>query len=376
MKTFSNASLKIVLSLVAALLAPVAWGEVPVRLGRVVVMTGPLAPYGLAKNAGSDLIYQRVNQAGGVKGRKLEIVSLDDEYDPKKTVQLTNQLVEDQSIVGLVGYVGVPTVGAVLELVEKSGIALVGPTSGTDDLRKPFKRYIFPIRASYTAEASRSVRHLTGVGLTKIAVVFQTNAFGEIGRDAYLEALKTGGVKPAAVLSIAPTGADAQSTADTLAKLNVQAILFSGFTKPAGALIQAIRKSTSPGASVYALSAVDTTELLTALGSQAKGVVVSQVVPVPTLPTMPVVREYMKAATDAGQAPSFYGLQGYVEAKVVVEAIRRAPGVLTRQSLVAALEALGELDVGGIVVKFSSNSREGARFVDLTVVGSEGQLRR
>jgi ABC-type branched-subunit amino acid transport system substrate-binding protein len=88
------------------------------------------------------------------------------------------------------------------------------------------------------------------------------------------------------------------------------------------------------------------------------------------------VREYLRAIGDSGQTPSFYGLQGFIEAKVIVEAVRRAPTPLTRQGLVTALESLGELDVGGMTVKFTPKSREGARFVDLTVVGSEGQLRR
>lgn len=366
----------LIIALSAALVTLPAAAEAPLRLGRVVVMTGPLAPYGLAKNAGADLVYQQVNQAGGVKGRKIEVVSLDDNYDPKLTVQHTQQLIQDPSVLGLTGYVGVPTAGAVLETVGEAGIALIGPTSGTDALRSPFKRYVFPIRASYLDEATRSVGHLVGVGVKRIAVVFQTNPFGEIGRDAYVTALASAGIKPSAVYSVHPSGSDAATAADALAKSDAQAILFSGFTKPAGALIQALKKSSRPGTPVYALSAVDTTELLGALGNQAKGVVVSQVVPVPTSPTLPIVREYLRAIGDSGQTPSFYGLQGFIEAKVIVEAVRRAPTPLTRQGLVTALESLGELDVGGMTVKFTPKSREGARFVDLTVVGSEGQLRR
>lgn len=350
--------------------------QAPIRLGRVVVMSGPLAPYGLAKNAGADLVYSKVNRSGGVNRRRIEVITEDDKYDPPSTVRLTTRMAEDKSIVGLVGYVGVPTVGAVLGLAQQHNIPLIGPTSGTDELRTPFKRFVFPIRASYVEEAKRGVSHLAGIGIKRIAVVYQSNAFGEIGRDAYLAALRGAGITPVDVIALTTAGADAGETLGALVKTEAQAVLFSGFTKPAASLIQAVRKSSNAGAAIYCLSAVDTTELLGMLGAAARGVVVSQVVPVPTTPTLPIVRDYLKATVEAKQSPSFYGLQGYVEARIVVEALRRINGSVSRLSLVSALESLQDFDVGGMIVRYGPSNRDGMKFVDLTVVSTEGQLRR
>jgi len=234
------------------------------------------------------------------------------------------------------------------------------------------------LRTSYADEATTMARHFNSLQLKRVIIVRQINPFGNSVADTMLAALEAAGMKPVADLPLKIDGSD---TKDVVAKLaaaeQVNVVFLAMQSGVAAPLIDAMRSGdVQVGADIFSVSAVATTVLANTLKEKARGVAISQIVPL-TQPTLPLVREYLRdlKAIDGG-TPSFYGLEGYVEAKILVEGLRRAGNAITREALVTALEGLGSYDVGGMVVTYGPGKREGSRFVDLTMVSRNGTLVR
>lgn len=360
-----------------ALFAVSAQAQDAIPVGRTLALSGPLTPYGVAKKAGGEAYIERVNREGGIRGRKIRLITEDDRYDPAETVKAIRKL-DKLNVVAMLGIFGVPPVAAALPLVEELKLPAVGLTSGAAVVRTPVKRYAFPVRASYADEAATMARHFTSVGLTRVAVVRQQNPFGNSVADTMIEALAKAGLKPVADIPYKNDGSDVKDVIVKLAKLEqVNVVFFAMQSVVAVPLLSQMRDGdVQTGADVFAISAVDTTVLANALKDKARGVAIAQIVPL-TQQTLPVVRDYLRDLKSIdGATPSFYGLEAYVEARVMVEAMRRVSGPLTRESLVTALESLGSYDVGGMTVTYGPGRREGSHFVDLTMVSRGGALVR
>lgn len=254
----------------------------------------------------------------------------------------------------------------------------MGLTSGAAAVRDPVRRFSFPVRASYADEAAAMARHFNSLQLRRVVIVRQINPFGNSVADTMIAALDGAGLKPVADLQLKIDGSNTKEVVARLAATEQVNVVFlamqSGVAAP---LIDAMRaNAVQVGADIFSVSAVDTTVLANTLKDKARGVAISQIVPL-TQPTLPLVREYVRdlKAIDGG-APSFYGLEAYVEAKILVEGLRRSGVAITRDALVTALESLGSYDVGGMVVTYGPGKREGSRFVDLTMVSRNGTLVR
>ncbi len=362
----------------AAALAPslcAAQGAIPV--GRSLPLTGALTSYGIAKKIGGDAYIERVNREGGIRGRRIVLTTMDDRYDPAETLKNIRAL-DSAGVVAMLGIFGVPSVAAALPVVEQLRLPSVGLTSGAAAVRDPVRRFSFPVRASYADEAAAMARHFNSLQLKRVIIVRQINPFGNSVADTMIAALDGAGLKPVADLQLKVDGSNTKEVVARLATSEQVNVVFlamqSGVAAP---LIDAMRSgAVQVGADIFSVSAVDTTVLANTLKDKARGVAISQIVPL-TQPTLPLVREYQRdlKAIDGG-TPSFYGLEGYVEAKILVEGLRRAGVVLTRDALVTALESLGSYDVGGMVVTYGPGKREGSRFVDLTMVSRNGTLVR
>lgn len=362
----------------AAALAPslcAAQGAIPV--GRSLPLTGALTSYGIAKKIGGDAYIERVNREGGIRGRRIVLTTMDDRYDPAETLKNIRAL-DSAGVVAMLGIFGVPSVAAALPVVEQLRLPSVGLTSGAAAVRDPVRRFSFPVRASYADEAAAMARHFNSLQLKRVIIVRQINPFGNSVADTMIAALDGAGLKPVADLQLKIDGSNTKEVVAKLATSEQVNVVFlamqSGVAAP---LIDAMRSgAVQVGADIFSVSAVDTTVLANTLKDKARGVAISQIVPL-TQPTLPLVREYQRdlKAIDGG-TPSFYGLEGYVEAKILVEGLRRAGVVLTRDALVTALESLGSYDVGGMVVTYGPGKREGSRFVDLTMVSRNGTLVR
>lgn len=369
---------RVVISIGLAALSSVAWSADAIQIGRSLALTGPLMPYGEAKRDGGDAYIEKINRAGGVNGRLIAMTTLDDAYDPKRIVMNIRSLATERRPAAFLGLFGVPTVAAALPVIEELRIPTVGLTSGSGALRTPVKRYVFPVRASYADEAAYIVRHIKTLSFANVAIIHQDNPFGELVRDTLVKAFATAEIKIAVNVKIAADGSDAEAAVAAAAASKPEAVFLAMLSNAAVPTMRAIKKRGLAGMALYAFSPVDASVLTKELGRDASGLGISQVVPLPSSIQSKVAKEYMEALKELGRgAPSFYGLEAFIEAKVLVAALRRAgkdagdPEAVTR-----ALEGLGEYDPGGFIVNYSREAHRGGQFVELTVIGSRGTVIR
>jgi ABC-type branched-subunit amino acid transport system substrate-binding protein len=366
------------LLLAPLLLAPaLAAAQGAISVGRTLPITGPIAVYGNAKKVGGEAYIERFNREGGLRGRRISLTTLDDRYDANEAVKNIRTL-EGAGVVAILGLLGVPAVAAALPVMEQLRLPAVGLTSGAAAARTPVRRYGFPVRASYADEAGAITKHLASLNLTRVIIVRQSNPFGNSVADNMLAALQAAGIKPVADIALKIDGSDNKEVVAKLAAIEQVNVVFLAMQSPVAIpLIEILRAGgVQSGANLFSISAVDTTQLAAALKDKARGVVISQIVPL-TQPTLPLVREYIRDLKAInGGAPSFYGLEAYVEAKILVEGLRRSGNAITREALVTALESLGTFDLGGMLVTYGPGKREGSRFVDLIMVTRDGALIR
>ncbi len=344
-------------------------------VGRSLALSGPLKSYGEAKRDGGDAYINKVNSTGGVGGKKIELVTLDDVYTPPKTVENLKKISADHDPTAFLGLFGVPTVAAALPVLLELKIPAIGLTSGTDALRTPLNRYAFPVRASYAEEARKLVNHVKTVNIAKVSVIYTANPFGESVKNTLLAALKDAGII-AKIHKLDPAGVDAADAARLAAVDEPQAIFLTMLSQAAVPALTEIKKTNFRGA-LYTFSPVDTSTITKQLGEKANGLAITQVVPIPNGARVKVVAEYVQALTDLGRGvPSFYGLEAFIEAKVLVEGLRRAGANPTPASLVKSLETLRDFDLGGYYVTYKPEVHTGSLFVEVNVINSLGEVKR
>lgn len=344
-------------------------------VGRSLALSGPLQSYGEAKRDGGDAYITKVNASGGVGGRPIELVTLDDAYAPTKTVENLKKMATERGPTAFLGLFGVPTVAAALPVLVQLKIPAIGLTSGTDALRTPLNRYAFPVRASYADEARKLVAHVKTVGVTKISVIFSDNPFGQSVKDSLLAALKEAGLS-ANVFKVDPTAKDADAAARLATAGEPQAIFLTMLSQAAVPVLTELSKASFRGA-LYTFSPVDTSTVTKQLGNKAHGLAISQIVPIPSGLRVKVVYEYTEALKALGHGtPSFYGLEAFIEAKVLVEGLRRAGPRPSPASLVSALETMHDFDLGGYFVGYKPEAHTGSLFVEIDVINSAGVVTR
>ena len=344
-------------------------------VGRSLALSGPLKGYGEAKRDGGDAYINKINSTGGVGGRKIELVTLDDAYTPATTVENLKKISTERNPTAFLGLFGVPTVAAALPVLLELKIPAVGLTSGTDALRTPLNRYAFPVRASYAEEARKLVNHVKTVNISKVSVIYTTNPFGESVKNTLLAALKDAGIN-AKTYKVDPTGADAVEAARLTNTDEPQAIFMTMLSQAAVPVLTEIKKTSFRGA-LYTFSPVDTSAITKQLGEKANGLAITQVVPIPNGVRVKIVSEYVQALTDLGRGtPSFYGLEAFIEAKVLVEGLKRAGANPTPAALVKSLETLRDLDLGGYYVTYKPDAHTGSLFVEVNVINSLGEVKR
>jgi ABC-type branched-subunit amino acid transport system substrate-binding protein len=255
-------------------------------------------------------------------------------------------------------------------------VPLVGTISGAATLREslatnPNARYMFNVRASYADEAEVIVNQMLSLGLKNIAVFYQNDGFGKSGLDGVTAALKKSNLAPSAVGTVERNSVDVAKAVETIAKATPQAVVMVTLYKPTAAFVKAMKKA-GQHPMLMTLSPVGAELLVQELGPDSRGIGVSQVVPYPWNNVVPVVRDYQKLS-DKG-AYSYYGMEGYLMARTMIEGLKRAGKDLSREKLVSALESMNGADLGGYRVNYSPNTRLGSRFVELTVIGQGGKI--
>jgi len=367
------------LALGAALAAGAETGvtESQILLGQSAVFTGPAADLGTEMRNGALAYFNHVNAQGGVNGRKIVLKSVDDRYEPENAKLATKQLIEDDKVFALFGYVGTPTFNAAAPLIKESRVPLVAAFTGAESLRDPVIRYVFNVRASYFDETEQIVQHLTSMGVDKIAVFYQNDAYGKAGLEGVTRALKKRNMEVAGTATVERNTVDVNKAVAEMAKVKPQAVVMISAYKSCAAFIKQMKKG-GMAPSFWNVSFVGSKALAKELGPEGRGVQISQVMPFPWDESIPVVREYtrlLKASSPTSE-PNFSSLEGFVSAKVMVEGLKRAGRNLTRESLIRALETMDPYDVGGFKIVYTNQDHRGSRYVDLTIISKDQKFVR
>jgi branched-chain amino acid transport system substrate-binding protein len=346
-----------------------------ILIGQSAPFSGPASELGNRMNTGIKAYFDYINEQGGVNGRKFTLVTADDGYEATRAAENTKNLINNDKVFALLGYVGTPTTLAALPILTEAKVPLIGPFTGAQSLREPFNRYVFHVRASYFDETEKIVEHLTTVGIKRIAVFHQNDAYGKAGLEGVERALKKRGIDVVAKGTVERNSTDLSKALSILDSKPDAIVQISAYSSCA-AFIKEAKKRGYVG--LFAnVSFVGSSALNTALGKDGSGVMISQVVPFPFSPSTPVVKEYQGRMRNIGFTDyDFTSLEGYIAAKVMVEGIRRAGRNLTREGLITAMESMNRVDFGGFEAAFSNKDRAASKLVDLTIIAGDGKFRR
>ena len=336
-----------------------------IHIGMANALSGPASGLGVNLKAGSEAYFARINAAGGVNGRKIVLVSKDDGYEPEKTAAATRALIEQDKVFALFGYVGTPTSTAAVPLASRANVPYLFPFTGAEFLRNPVNKWVFNVRASYFDETETMVERLTrDAGAKKIALFIQDDAFGEAGKAGINRALHRRNMKVAEEARYKRNTIEVDEGMAKIKAAAPDAVVFVGTYKP---FVELIKKARAAGlkAKFMTVSFIGTADFIREAGADGEGVYITQVMPSPDNAAVPLVKQFQDDMK--GGPVNYSSLEGYVNAAVLVEALKKSGANPTRAALVGALEGLSA-DLGGLKVAFSAASHQGAKDVFLTVV--------
>lgn len=375
MQTFRCRARIAIVAFLAALgtaaLAQDGVGKTGIVIGQSAALTGPGSALAAPFVQGAKLYFDKLNAGGGVNGRKVELVTLDDRGNPATTAENTKKLL-GQGVLSLFGYYGSPQVSAAYPLIKDSDVLMFGPMAAADELRGALYPNVFSIRPGYSEEAAAITRHAETLGARKLAILHGSDSESMVALEA---AERTMGGMGANLVAkhVVGSGSVASSVDRTLEK-KPESVLVLGDAGGAASAVRDLRAKGFRGP-IYGFSNTGESLLAEELGRDGAGVVVVRVVPKSDSAKVAVVRE-LQADAQAAKAgkPNVYMLEGYLAAQVFTEALRRSSKEPTRARLRKALEGLDDLSVGGFRVHFASE-RVGSRLVELSLIDSQGRVR-
>ncbi len=358
----------------AAAYLPCARAANTVRIGQVLPVTGPLSGVVRPVVEGQKALLDAVNAQGGVHGATIELHTLDDATQPERTMELTRGLLADSSITSLFGYAFVPGLVKAIPLVDEKHMPLLGVYNGADILRGPEHPTLFTTTASLHDEIAAMVQNLATLGLTRLAVAYQDNELGRFMLPHVQALAQQYKAQVVTTQALRPDGANAQQVAGAINAVNPQGILLLA----AGAAVLGFMHARAAGARVpvYALSLAGTTSLTEQLGSAARGMAFTQIVPHPLRQTMPLARQFGAAMQHAKLAPTYDRMWGYLNASILVEVLKRSGPKPTPAAVLATMEKMSNLDIGGYSVAYGPQKRDGSNFVEITMVDGTGKFVR
>jgi len=364
--------------LVSAAQAETGVTDTRIRVGQSAVFSGPAADFGNDYRAGITLYFDRVNKAGGVLGRKLELVSLDDGYDPKRTAEKTRKLIDDEKVFALIGYVATGNLIAAMPIAEQAGAPMFAPLVGTTSFRTNFNKHLFHVRASYQQELKKIVSHLATLGIRNIAVVYQNSAFGKGNLETCLQLAAQYDVKVLQSTPMEIAATDAKDVVGALTKDKPGAVVMI----LAGRMVEVFLRDYRGGGGVaplYTLSVgiTDAKGSAQRLNGGLEGLVTASIVPPPGLTRHAIVADYRRDRDVFGsKADSYTALEGYIAARVFVEGLKRTGRGLTRDGFIAAMESFGSAKIADYPVEYGPRNHNGSSFVDLEMYTKDGSLVR
>jgi len=345
--------------------------------GQATALEGPASALGQGMKMGLEAAFAEINKAGGVKGRKLELKSIDDGYEPTKSIEAVKKLLEDDKVFAIAGAVGTPTSAATQPIATAAGAPFIGAFTGAEFLREPYKPLVMNIRASYFQETEAMVEHLTkDLGASKIAIMYQDDAFGQAGLAGVKKALDKRQMQLAGEGTFERNTVAVKAALLAIKKVEPQAVIMISPYKPAAEFIK-LAKQIKLDATFVNISFVGSDALAKELGPAGAGVVITQVVPFPKNAAIPVVGRYhasLKASAPDAQ-PGFVSLEGYLVGRAIIAALEKVNGEPTRKALIEAVQKAGTFDLGGFKLAYSDSSNRGSDQVFLTVIQADGSFK-
>ncbi|WP_406624299.1 ABC transporter substrate-binding protein [Acidovorax sp. SDU_ACID1] len=349
--------------------------QAQILVGQTAGFSGIVAA-GVKETAdGAQLYLDMVNARGGVNGQKIEVISLDDKFDPKLAAENARKLIEEHNVTALFLTRGTPHNEAIVPLLDKHGVPLVGPSTGAMVLHKPVRKHVFNVRATYQREAEKVVSHLASMGITRIGVVLADDSFGADGLAGAQRGLEQAKLQPVVLEKFDRAKPNFAPIAAKVVQSQAQAVLMLASGSAVVDGYAAFRNAGST-AQIVTLSNNASSGFAKSLGANARGVIVTQVFPNERSSHYPLVREAHDLAKAKGQEISPAMLEGYTAAKVLVEGLRRAGPKPTREKVQVALESLQKFDLGGLEITYGPDDHTGLDFADLSIIGTDGKFRR
>jgi branched-chain amino acid transport system substrate-binding protein len=351
-------------------------------LGQSAPLSGNFSELGSAYRDGANLYFDKVNGAGGVNGRQIKLITLDDAYDAKHAVANTRRLIEKDKVIALFGYMFTNTVFATLPIAAAAGVPYVGPYAGNDELyAHPANPVLFMTRASYSSELDALLRHVNTMRLNRVALVRYDSVGGAALQNDLEMKMKAQNQVPVGISVIKLNAPADVATAASLARLQPSAIVLGVSGKDAVAFVHEFNRANKKAPVQFlARSLIGGNQLVAELSDEARGIVISQTAPSPFNGKTRVSREYQTALktrfskTNIQIQASYIGLEGFIAAKVMVEGLRRTGSNLSRPNLANALASIRDWDTGDFVINYSDKDHGGSRFFTVTVVGANGHF--
>lgn len=349
-------------------------GTKPFRIGNSGPSSGVNSATMLELIAGARLYFDAVNAEGGVKGRKLQLIQLDDNFEVPRTVSNVEKLIGEERVDALLLVRGTPHNEAILPLIDRAGVPLIAPSTGAMVMHKPVKPLVFNVRTAYRTEAHKLAAVLASLGRKRIALIHVADSFGEDVAQGFLAGLAERKLAPVAVQKFDRKAVDIERAAAEVKRAEPDTILIVGAGQAVVAGAQALR-ALNVNVPVATVSNNASSGFVKALGANARGVMVTQVFPDEQLGDIPLTREAAGLARKANTPLTPAMMEGFAAAKVTVEALRRCAGDCSRADLVRSLDTLN-IDLGGMKLAYSPTHHTGLDYTDLSIIDQKGAFRR
>ena len=351
--------------------------ESVILFGQSAALTGPTSELGEGMELGLQAAFNEINANGGVHGYRLDLISLDDGYEPEAAIVNTRRLIEEERVFALIGPVGTPTSTAAQPIATEAGVPYIGAFTGAEFLRDAEALpNVINVRASYFQETEEMAARLSeDLGFDTVSIFYQDDSYGRAGLAGLRRAVDIYGMEIGAEVSY-PRNTDAVKLALLdLRRAGAEAVVIIGAYQPASTMIRWARKLDYSPYFVN-ISFIGSEALARTLGEDGEGVYVTQVVPFPEDASLPVVAEYQAALRriDSGATPSFVSFEGYLAGRLAVEGLRLAGPEPTRERFLRSLKTSGEIDLSGFSLTYGMNDNQGSDRVYLTVIDENGDF--
>jgi ABC-type branched-subunit amino acid transport system substrate-binding protein len=351
--------------------------DTTITIGASVVLTGPLGPQTIEYGQGSNLYFDSVNAKGGVNGRKIIYKTIDDGFDPAKALANTQKLIQEENVFLIFQNTGTAQTAAILPLITETKTVVFGSITGASLFRDKFNPFIFNVRASYASEAKATIKQFIQIGVKKVAVFYQDDGLGNSISNEMKKAAKELNFELVDFVKLDPKNPDFKTAAAQIEKIAPQALVLASAGKTFTDTINAVYE-TSARPSFYGFSVVNHTSVAKLLGPKARGIVLCQVMPSMRDTAVPLVAEFLNAVKQKDPVASGTDSQfeGFLNAKLLTEGLRKAGRNLTTESLIKSLETAGETRYGKFSARYTSTAHIGSTYVELAILDADGQLRR